>query len=129
MSITTPINGYGGDIVFASATLSVADWEMSISGEAVDTTNSGDSGWESNILGAKSFEGSAKTYWDQSAVPTGAAGFTAGARGTGTFKVGNSGKTYVGTIQLTNIKVANPVKGVVGFDISFKGSSSLTYAS
>ncbi len=129
--MATYINGFGGDITFGAspATLSVTDWEMMVNGEALDTTNTGDSGWESNILGAKSFEGSCKAFWDSTAVPTGSANYKAGERGTGTFKVGSSGKTYVGTIQITQTKIANSAKGVVGFDITFKGSGALTQAS
>jgi predicted secreted protein len=129
MSAHTFVNGFGGTAVFSAATMDVDTWTLSVNGEAVDTTNTGDAGWESNILGAKSFEGSFKTYFDTSAVPTGAAGFTAGARGTITLNVGSSGKTYTGTVQLTQISIENPVKGVVGFSCNFKGSGALTYAS
>lgn len=123
------INGFGGSAVFAAYTLDVDSWSLTVSGEAVDTTNSGDGGWTSNILGAKSWEGSCKTYWDAAAVPTGAAGLLAGSRGTGTFLVGSSGKSYSGTLQITSISVENNVKGAVGFNLSFKGTGALTYAS
>ena len=125
----TYINGFGGSITFASASLDVESWSLNVSGEAVDTTNTGDAGWESNILGAKSFEGSCKTFWDSVAVPTGAAGFTAGARGTINLSVGNSGKSYSGTVQITQVTIENPVKGAVAFSFNFKGSGPLAYAS
>jgi predicted secreted protein len=102
---------------------------LNVTGEAVDTTNTGDAGWESNILGAKAFEGSCKTFWDSAASPTGAPGFVAGARGTITLSVGGSGKSYTGTVQITQITVENPVKGAVAFSFNFKGSGALTYAS
>ena len=68
-------------------------------------------------------------FWVCAPVPTGTAGFVAGARGTVTFNVGSSGKTYSGSIQLTQISIENPTKGVVGFSFNFKGSGPLTYAS
>ena len=127
--MATFLNGFSGQIQLASGTLQVTDWTLNVNAEAVDTTNTGDAGWESNILGAKSFDGSFKTFWDSSAVPTGAPGFTAGARGTLTLNVGNSGKSYVGTAQLTQVVVENPVKGAVAFNCTFKGSGAITYAS
>ncbi len=123
------INGFGGSILFASANLDVESWSLNVSGESVDTTNTGDGGWESNILGAKAFEGSCKTFWDSAAVPTGAAGFVAGARATIALSVGGSGKTYTGSVQITQLTVENPTKGVVAFSFNFKGSGSLTFAS
>jgi predicted secreted protein len=123
------INGFGGSINFNSQDLVVESWSLTVNGEAVDTTNTGDSGWESNILGAKSWEGSCKTYWDSSAIPTGAAGFLPGARATISLSVGSSGKIYTGFCQITQITVENPVKGVVGFNFNFKGSGALTFAS
>lgn len=125
----TYVNGFGGSVQFAAYTLDVESWSLNVNGEAVDTTNTGDAGWESNILGAKSFEGSCKTYWDSASVPTGIAGLLAGSRGTATFNVGSTGKSYVGSIQLTQITVENPVKGAVAFNLNFKGTGALTYAS
>lgn len=125
----TYLNGFGGTFVLGANTLDVDTWTLNAEGEALDTTNTGDAGWMSNILGAKSWDGSLKTFWDSAAVPTGAAGFTAGARGTVTLNVGGSGKSYSGTIQITKITVENPTKGVVAFNLDFKGSGALTYAS
>lgn len=125
----TYINGFGGSALFASATLDVENWTLSASGEALDTTNSGDAGWESNILGAKAWEGSCKAYWDNAASPTGAAGLLPGSRGTLALSVGGTGKSYGGTVQITQITTENPVKGVVTFSLTFKGSGALTYAS
>ena len=125
----TFLNGFSGSIQLAVANLDVTDWTLNVNAEAVDTTNTGDAGWESNILGCKSFDGSFKTFWDSTTVPTGAAGFIAGARGTLTLNVGNSGKSYVGSVQLTQVVIENPVKGAVAFNCTFKGTGPLTYAS
>lgn len=127
--MATYINGFGGTITFGGtpASLPVESWTLNINAEAIDTTNTADAGWESNILGCKSWDGSLKTFWDTAAVPTGAAGFTPGNRATITLPVGSSGKSYTGTCQLTKIGTENPVKGVVGFSIDFKGSGALTY--
>lgn len=129
MTAHSYVNGFGGSITFASTVLDVESWSLNVMGEALDTTNTGDAGWETNILGAKSFEGSAKTFWDSAAVPTGVAGFVAGARGTFVFPVGNSGKSYTGNLQITQLTVENPVKGVVAFNFNFKGTAALQYAS
>ena len=123
------VNGFGGSITFSSQTLDVESWSLNVSAEAVDTTNTGDAGWESNILGAKSFEGSCKTFFDTAAVPTGTPGFLPGTRATITLPVGSSGKSYSGTVQITQVSIENPTKGVVSFSLNFKGSGALTYAS
>jgi hypothetical protein len=125
----TFINGFGGSLQLATNSLDVESWSLTVNGEALDTTNSGDAGWSSYILGARSWEGSCKTFWDSAAVPTGAPGFTAGAQGTITLNVGSSGKSYTGTVQLTQVSIENAAKGVVTFGVNFKGSGPLTYAS
>lgn len=122
------INGFGGTVTFDGATLPVTEWTLDVNAEAIDTTNTGDSGWESNILGAKSWSGSAKAFWDAATVPTGSSGFVAGDRGTISLPAGSSGKSYTGTAQATQVSVGNPVKGAVTFNFNFKGSGSLTYA-
>ncbi len=129
MAAHTYVNGFGGSITFAAANLDVESWSLNVTGEALDTTNTGDAGWESNILGAKAFDGSCKAFWDSAATPTGAADFIAGARATITLPVGGTGKNYTGTVQITKVGIENPVKGVVTFDFDFKGSGILTYAS
>lgn len=122
------VNGFGGSISFGGVVLDVESWSLTVNGEAVDTTNTGDAGWESNILGARSWEGSCKTFWDAAAVPTGASGFVAGISAALILPVGASGKAYSGVAQITQISIENPVKGVVSFGINFKGNGALTYA-
>lgn len=129
MSAHTYINGFSGTLTLAAATLDIESWTLTVTGEAVDTTNTGDGGWESNITGAKAWEVSCKTFWDSAAVPTGAAGFTPGTSGTLTLNVGSSGKTYTGSARITQISIENPVKGVVGFSVTLKGNGALTFAS
>jgi predicted secreted protein len=129
MPAHTYVNGFGGSISMQTTTLDVDTWSLNVTGEALDTTNTGDVGWETNILGAKAFEGSVKTYWDSAAVPTGAADFTAGKRATLNLPVSATGKTYTGTAQITSVAIENPTKGVVTFQFNFKGSGVLTYAS
>jgi predicted secreted protein len=119
------INGFGGSAQFGLYVLDVESCTLHISGEAVDTTNTGDNGWESNILGAKAFEGSCKTFWDAASIPTSV--LQAGERGTLTLAVGDSGHEYVGEVQITSLSIENPTKGVVSFSLNFKGSGELTY--
>lgn len=127
--MATYVNGFGGSITFGAspATLAVESWSLNINAEALDTTNTADSGWESNILGAKSWDGSLKTFWDSSAVPTGTAGFLPGTRATITLPVSGTGKDYTGTCQLTKVGTENAAKGVVTFTVDFKGTGALTY--
>jgi predicted secreted protein len=122
----TFVNGFGGSVTLGSATYDVTDWSLTVNAEAVDTTNTGDAGWESNILGAKSWEGSAKSFWDSAADPAGTA-FAAGVRATITLLVAATGKSYSGSCQLVADNIENPVKGAVAFGFNFKGTGPLTY--
>ena len=123
------INGFGGSIVFGTGTLAVDldvdSWSLNITAEAVSTTNTGDAGWDSNILGAMAFEGTAKAYWDSADIPT--TSIKAGDRGDITLNVGDSGHDYSGEVQITSVAIENPVKGAVGFSLNFTGSGPLTY--
>ncbi|WP_020469318.1 phage tail tube protein [Zavarzinella formosa] len=125
----TYLNGFGGNAEFATSTLQVESWSLNINAESLDTTNTGDAGWVSNITGAKSAEGSCKAYFDVSAVPTGAAGLLPGSSGTLTLNLGASGKAYMFTARITQISVENAAKGVVTFGINFVSTGAVTYAS
>lgn len=127
--MATYINGYSGKIQLGANNLDITDWTLNVNADLPETTNTADAGWQSFILGAKGFEGSFKTFWDSSAVPTGAAGFVAGATGTLTLLVGNTGKSYVGTVFLTQVSIENAPKAAVAFNVTFRGTGSLTYAS
>lgn len=129
--MTAPVytNGFGGSAVFASATLLVDSWSLNINAESLDTTNTGDAGWVSNITGAKSAEGSCKAYFDTNAVPTGAAGILPGSSGTLSLNVGATGKTYAFTARITQVSIENPAKGVVAFNVNFVSTGAVTYAS
>jgi hypothetical protein len=119
------VNGFGGSITFNSNTIDVETWGLNINAEALDTTNTGDAGWESNILGAKSFAGSCKVFGEAA----NAALFIAGTRASINFPVSVTGKTYAGTVQLTKVGIENGAKGVVAYNCDFKGSGALTYNS
>lgn len=121
----TYVNGFGGSVAWASGTVDVESWSLNINAEALDTTNTGDAGWESNILGAKSFDGSCKVFGEGA----NAALFIPGTRGSITFNVGTTGKNYVGTVQLTKATIENSAKGVVTYACDFKGTGPLTFNS
>lgn len=121
------INGFGGSVLFNAITVHVMNWTLTVNADPIDTTNTGDAGWESNILGCKNWEASLKMGWDSSDIPTG--NWVAGDLATLSLKVGNLAKTYVGVAFLTKIEVVNEPKGEVMFNANFKGNGALTYAS
>jgi hypothetical protein len=132
MSDHNYVNGFGGSVEFDSDEYDVTKWSIKISATAEDTTNTGDEGWESNILGTKSFDGS----FDMPLEPSQIMAIEVGDRATATFNVGNgqdgeydSTGSYAGTIQITSIGPANPAKGACTISYDFKGSGPLTYTS
>lgn len=129
--MATYINGFGGDIQFASTpvTLNVAKWTVNATANTSDTTNTGDGGWESHVLGSKSWTAEVEAYWDSSAVPTATGKFVPGDYATLTLKAGSTAKVYTGTAALTNAVIVNDPKERITFNVSFKGTGALTYAS
>src|SRR5688572_29777341 len=126
----TYINGFGGNFAVGANTLPIESWSLNVNAEALDTTNTGDAGWESNITGAKSAEGSVKAYWDSAANPmTAPLSILAGSTATAILNIGSSGKSFTVPARITQVTVENPVKGVVPFNFSFKANGSITYPS
>lgn len=120
----TYISGFGGSVTFNSTTLDVESWSAAVSAEALDTTNTGDAGWESNITGVKKLEGSFKTFWDSATDPY--VTFTAGASSTMTLPFGNSGKSFSFTARLTKVSSENAAKGVCTFECDFISNGAVT---
>jgi hypothetical protein len=119
------VNGFGGAWEFDDQSYDITVWNLNITAAAEDTTNSGDEGWESNILGAKAFDGSAKMCLEGSQIVA----IEVGDRATATFNVSNGAGSYAGTIQITKIGPENVVKGVCTITYDFKGSGPLTFTS
>lgn len=122
-------NGFGGKWEFDDQEYDITVWNLNITATAEDTTNSGDAGWESNILGCKAFDGSAKMPLEGDQISA----IEVGDRATATFKVGDGDSgdvgSYAGTIQITKISPENVVKGVCTISYDFKGSGPLTFTS
>lgn len=128
--MATYINGQSGKVSVGATDIDVESWQANAQAEALDTTTTGSNGWEENITGIKSIEGSFKTFWDTAAVPTAATpGLTPGASATLKLYVGNSNKFLTGTGRITKVTPENPAKGVVGFSVDFKGTGSWTFPS
>lgn len=126
------VNGFGGKWVFDSDDYDVTVWSINITATAEDTTNTGDQGWESNILGCKAFDGSAKMPLEGDQISA----IEVGDRATATFNVGNGQDddftptgSYSGSIQITKITPENPAKGACTISYDFKGSGPLTFTS
>lgn len=124
----TYINGFSGTVLCGAYALDVTEWSADIEVEILDTTNTGDLGWQTNINGCKKATGSCKTFWDTAAVPTGAgaANIQNGTTVTLTLNIGNSGRFFVIPARVGKITVSNPVKGVVPFEFSYESNGVVT---
>lgn len=123
--MATYINGFGGSATFAAEIMPVENWSLNVNAEALDTTNTADAGWESNITGAKSWEGSAKMFFDSADTPTNT--LVPGSSGTVSLAVGATAKAYAGSCRITQVTIENAAKGVVTVSVSFKGNGALTF--
>jgi Asp-tRNA(Asn)/Glu-tRNA(Gln) amidotransferase A subunit family amidase len=124
----TFINGFSGTVLCGAFVLDVTEWSADVEVEILDTTNTGDLGWQSNINGCKKATGSCKTFWDTATVPTGSSGgaITNGASVTLTLNIGSSGRSIVVPARVGKITVSNPVKGVVPFEFSYESNGVVT---
>lgn len=123
----TYVNGFGGTITVGATSIPVESWSVSVNCEILDTTNSGDNGWESNINGAKMAEGSAKAYLDTAALPFSTV--AAGSSATIVLPVGSTGDSFSIPARISKVGVENPVKGVCTLAIDFKSNGAVTYPS
>lgn len=124
MAASSFINGFGGSISFATHTMVVESWSLTIKADALETTHTGSAGWEEFILGAKGWEGSCKANLDIGNTPT--VNFAAGLTGTLLLPLGGQVSNYTGSALITQVAVENAAKGVVTYNISFKGNGALT---
>lgn len=124
----TYINGFSGTVLCGAHSLDVTEWNCDVEVEILDTTNTGDLGWQSNINGCKKATGTVKTFWDTAAVPTGAANANIqnGTTVTLTLNIGASARTIIVPARVGKITVNNPVKGVVPFEFTFESTGVVT---
>jgi hypothetical protein len=124
----TFINGFSGTVLCAAYALDITEWSCDVEVEILDTTNTGDLGWQTNINGCKKATGSVKTFWDTAAVPTGAANANIqnGTSVTLTLNIGNSGRSIIVPARVGKITVSNPVKGVVPFEFTYESTGVCT---
>lgn len=127
MAEPTSFNGQSGVVIFASTTYSVTEWNAKQMVEVLDTTTVQSSGWQNNINGIKSLEGSFEMPADSAAIQT--TTISAGSTGTFVLTLGATGKTLTGSGRVKDIAFKNPAKGVVTFTANFVSYGVWTLAS
>ncbi len=126
--MSTFLNGQSGNITIGTSSLVVEGWTISINGEALDVTNTGSGGWAENITGIKDAEITAKTFWDSAAMPTSSPySLQPGNTATMVLAIGASAKSFSVPARITNIKVENPAKGVIPFEVTAKSNGAVTF--
>lgn len=123
-------NGFNGVVLVGSYSLDVTEWTADFEVEILDTTNTGDGGWQSNINGCKKASGTVKTFYDAAAIPTGASGANVqnGTSVTLTLTEGDTSKTNVVPARIGKVTLGNPVKGVLPFEFSYESNGVCTMA-
>src|SRR3954471_24018991 len=104
------LNGFGGSATVNATTLCLESWDLTVNSEKLDSTTTCDSGWETNIGGAKSWEGTLKSYFDAAisyfAAPL---ALTPGNSMVLDLAFGASVKFATGIARVTSVKFSNPV--------------------
>lgn len=123
-------NGFGGAVKVGSNSYHVENWSLDHQCEILDTTTTGDSGWQTNIAGVKKGILTFKTFYDPTVNPfLTPYDFDPGNTATITLMIGSTGSTWVGTFRIGSAKFENPVKGVVTVEISGETTGALTLPS
>ena len=124
--MATYLAGYEGSVTIASADAHITKWELTDRNGLVETTNTGDAGWESYIAGVSGADLTYDAFFDSTNVPSTAIGLVSGASLAHTLKVGTSGLTFTCTALIESVKYTNEVKGGVSFTVTGKVSGALT---
>lgn len=109
--------GQDGDFTFGANTYSVLTWSGDEETKEIDTTSTGDGGFSTNITGVYHFAGTAEMCADSDALQI--TPLMAGQQGALQLEVGNTGKSFEGTANLTKASVKNPAEDKVTFSVSF----------
>jgi hypothetical protein len=121
-------NGFSGNVLVGAYSLAVTEWNCDFEVEILDTTTTGDSGWQTNINGCKKATGTVKTFFDTAAVPTGATGpnLQNGTSVTLTLKIADTTSVCIVPARIGKVSIGNPVKGVVSFEFPFESNGVCT---
>ena len=119
------ISGSNGTVTYNSADVPITSWEVTQEEDVINTTDSGNSGWETNIAkGIKrwtaSFEGFYKTADTGAALGTDAS----------LVLLADTGITYTGNAIITSKVTTTDVPGTDGVVIAYEatGNGALTEA-
>ena len=125
--------GKGGAVwADAVAVAGVSNWELTYSGDALESTGFDDSGLRNYIAGLSGWSASFDAHWDSAQMPnTNPPDLNPGSIITVIFylyynAVPATAKFYTGSVVITEISVTTPVDGIVDYSISAQGTGALT---
>jgi len=115
------VAGKGGSITCENLTVGVKAWTLNLVGDALETTDYGDSGHRTYIAGLDGWTGSCEVNWD--AINK---SLVVGATITGlVFTVVSDTTYYTGAKAIvTGISVGSTVEGLIIMSVSFQGSGT-----
>lgn len=117
-------NGFSGNCVAGSLTLSVENWSADAECEALDTTSTGDGGNQTNIAGTKKTDITFHTYYDSTIAYMGV--LAPGSLVSFTGNIGATSKTLSGNFRITKANFGNPVKGVCDLTVNATSNGAVT---
>ena len=114
------VAGKGGSITCTGLTVGVKSWNLNLVGDALETTDYGDSGHRTYIVGLDGWNGSCEVNWDTTNTLTIGAVITSLI-----FTIVTTTELYTGASAIvTGIGVASDVAGIVTMSVTFQGSGT-----
>ncbi|MBA7552484.1 hypothetical protein ES705_45048 [subsurface metagenome] len=114
------VAGKGGNITCANLTVGIKAWTLDLAGDALETTDYGDSGHRTYIAGLDGWTGSCEVNWDA----TNKSLVIGATLATLVFTV-ETGDYYTGDSAIvTGISIGHTVEGIVTMSVSFQGSGT-----
>jgi hypothetical protein len=120
-------SGKNGRALSGGTAINITGWTFTETTDALDVTHSGSSGKRTFISGLTGGEGTVEFDFDDAALFTAnPPNLNPGQQITLKLELGNSGKFYQFTAQLTRAELRNPVEGKVSGSASFVSSGAIT---
>ena len=130
--MSTAYNGTDGKVLSESTDMDVTGYSADVEVVEIDTTTTGDAGWEDAINGTKKVSGSFDFLWNPTKSPFGALANLLPGSGTYPtlrFNLDASTNYLQGVAMITKLSLKSEVKGAKTFTASFRSKGAWTLPS
>lgn len=120
--------GMSGSVMVGSAVYPVTEWNIALSNDVQDVTDTGSAGWQELLAGVNSAESTFTAFWGSSAALLSTA-FAIGTTVAIILNIGNTGKSFTGTFLIKTFSLKNNAKTPIEFSCTGGSTGSVTMPS